>query len=65
MNRPVDVEAFEQQKDGVLLLSCLQSGAMRLHADEPVSDQRLSHVVQLSCIDPAKNNSTGHYRDQL
>lgn len=39
-NRPVNVKAFEQKKNGVLLLSCLQSCAVRLHGHESMFDQR-------------------------
>ena len=54
MNAPVYIEAFEHQKNGVLLLSWTHSCAVRLHADESMSDESLPHVVQLSSIDPVQ-----------
>lgn len=45
LNRPIHMEAFQLQKDGMLLLPRLQSRAMRLHADESVFHERFSHVV--------------------
>lgn len=57
INRPVHVEAFEQEKDGVLLLPSTQTRAVRLHADKSVLHKWLPHVVQLSSIDPAKNTT--------
>lgn len=54
-NRPVNVEALEQQKDGVLLLAGLQSCAVGLHGHESMFDQRYPQVVQLSSIDSVKN----------
>lgn len=53
-NIPVYMEAFEQQKDGVLLLSGLHSPDVGLHGDQLVSDKRLSEVVKLSGIHPAQ-----------
>lgn len=55
------MEAFEQQKDGVLLLSRLQSGAVGLHGHESVFDQRYPQVVQLASIDPVRK-ATGPVR---
>lgn len=52
MNSPVYIEAFEHQKNGVLLLSWNHSCAVRLHADESMTDESLPHVVQLSSVDP-------------
>lgn len=54
INRPVYMEAFEQQKNGVLLLSWIHSSDVRLHADESIFDKTLPHVVQLSSIDPVE-----------
>lgn len=51
------MEAFEVQKNGMLLLPRIHSCAMRLHADESMFDKRLPHVVQLSSIDPVKNTT--------
>lgn len=49
------MEAFEQQKNGVLLLPCLQTRAMRLHGDESMFDKTQPQVVQLPGIDSVKN----------
>lgn len=57
INRPVHMEAFELQKNGMLLLPRIHTCAMRLHADESMFDKRLPHVVQLSSIDPVKNTT--------
>lgn len=54
MNTPVYIEAFEHQKNGVLLLSWNHSCAVRLHADESMTDESLPHVVQLSSVDPVE-----------
>lgn len=53
-NTPVYMEAFEQQKNGVLLLSRLQPPDVRLHGDQLVSDKRLPEVVKLSSVHPAQ-----------
>lgn len=52
------MKALKQQKDGVLLLSCFQSCAVRLHADQSMFDKRLPHVVQLSSINPVETSLT-------
>lgn len=49
------MEAFEQQKNRVLLLSRIHSCDVRLHGDESVFDESLPHVVQLPGIDPVEN----------
>lgn len=54
------MEAFELQKYGVLLLSCLQPGHMGLHADESMFDKRLPDVVQLSSISPIEIHQLLH-----
>lgn len=57
LNRPVDVKALEQKKNGVLLLSRLHSGTVGLHGHKSMFDQRYPQVVQLSCINSDKNTT--------
>jgi len=51
------MEPFEQQKNGVLLLTRVQSCDVRLHGDESVFDESLPQVVQLPGIDPVENTT--------
>lgn len=51
------MEAFEQEKNGVLHLSGLDSSGVRLHSDQIVLHQRLSYVVKFSSICSAQEKN--------
>lgn len=58
LNKPVNMEAFEQEKNGVLHLSGLASSGVRLHRDQIMLHQRLPYVVKFSSICSVQKKQT-------